>query len=55
MATHSSVLAWRIPGTGDASIWGFPGGSAVENLPANAESQKFKKKKYISNFLAPRH
>ena len=59
MATHSSVLAWRIPGTGGAwwaamygvaesrtqlkqlsssssLTMGFPGGSVVKNLPANA-------------------
>ena len=22
MATHSSVLAWRIPGTGEPGLWG---------------------------------
>ena len=22
MATHSSVLAWRIPGTGEPCLWG---------------------------------
>ena len=56
MATSSSVLAWRIPGTGEPggcclwghtesdtteatasdNSWGFPGGSVVKNLPANA-------------------
>ena len=56
MATHSSVLAWRIPGTEEpgglpsmgshrvgrdlaaaaATIFGFPGGTMVKNLPANA-------------------
>ena len=59
MATHSSVLAWRIPGTGEpggllsmgshrvghglkrlssssnGSV-GFPGGSVLKDLPANA-------------------
>ena len=59
MAPHSSVLAWRIPGTGEpgrlpsmglhrighnwsnlaAAAWawlGFPDGSMIKNLPANA-------------------
>ena len=53
MATHSRVLAWRIPGTGEPGglpsmgshrvrhDWsdlagGFPSGSIVKNLPANA-------------------
>ena len=29
MATHSSVLAWRIPGTGEPGL-------VIKNLPANA-------------------
>ena len=64
MATHSSTLAWRIPGTGEsdrlpsmgshrvghdwsdlaaaaaALYMGFPGGSAVKNLPAMQERQE---------------
>ena len=65
MATHSSVLAWRIPGTREpdglpsvgshrvghdwsdlaaaaaaALYMGFPGGSAVKNLPAMQERQE---------------
>ena len=51
MATHSSVLAWRIPGTGkpgglpslgshrvghDCSDLAVPGGAVVKNPPANA-------------------
>ena len=63
MATHSSVLAWRIPGTGEpggllsmgshrvghglkrlssssnGSV-GFPGGSVLKDLPANAGDTK---------------
>ena len=62
MATHSSVLAWRIPGMGEphgllsmglhrvrhdwsdlAAAWlpsfmGFPDGTVVKSLPANAET-----------------
>ena len=56
MATHSSVLAWRIPGTGEPGglpghDWsdlaaaavcslGFPGGSLVKNLPKMQEPQE---------------
>ena len=58
MATHSIILAWRIPWTEELGglqstgregldtteqlyfiylfLQGFPGGSAVKNLPANA-------------------
>ena len=63
MATHSGVLAWRIPGTGEpgglpsmgshrvghdwsdlaaaaSHLMGFPGGSGIKNLPANAGDLK---------------
>ena len=35
MATHSSILAWRIPRAEFAMGIGFPGGSAGKNLPAS--------------------
>jgi len=36
MATHSSILAWEIPWTEEPEK-GFPGSSAVKNLPAMEE------------------
>ena len=30
MATHSSILAWRIPGTGDCRLWGLTESDTTE-------------------------
>ena len=38
MAAHSSVLAWRIPGTGEP-VHGFPEGSVLKNLSTMQEMQ----------------
>ena len=41
MATHSSILAWRIPGTEE------PGG--LPSLGSHRVKEKKKKKRYIKN------
>ena len=54
MATHSSVLAWRIPGTGEPG--GLPSrglhwvGNDWSDLAAAAEEEKEKKKGYEKIF-----
>ena len=54
MATHSSVLAWRIPGTGEPG--GLPAmgshrvGHDWSNLAAAAAAEEEKKKGYEKNF-----
>ena len=57
MATHSSVLAWRIPGTGKlvgCSLWGLTVGHDWSDLAAAAaawpKNQNIKQKQYCSKF-----
>ena len=38
MATHSSVLAWRIPGTGEPSFSSFLKFSGIEPMPPALEA-----------------
>ena len=44
MATHSSVLAWRIPGTGEpvgCRLWGRTEADATERLSSSSSSSDY--------------
>ena len=40
IATHSSVLAWRIPGTGEPGLWGHTGSDTAEGTKQQQQQQQ---------------
>ena len=56
MATHSSILAWKIPQTDEPSVLQFTGSQRVRSSLATEQQQLMKTKKNIlfktNNFLA---
>ena len=51
MATHFSVLAWRIPGTGEpCGLWGLWGPTESDMTEATQQQQQQDLKQYNSSF-----